>query len=149
MILWTIQTESAWQKAQKCGTLRADGRRQWRSFRRAYRWMQSEMSRRIGPPPSGVRYPIWAWLQYESVQKLRPDLRRAGHLPAGSQGVLIEFHASEGAFLLSDFDLWHYVLNRWYLPRITSEVIGVESTQLVSECRLTRSWEAIFDILKQ
>ena len=109
--------------------------------------MQSEMGRRVGAPPSGVRYPIWAWLQYENVRKFRPDLRRAGHLPAGSQGVLVEFHAAEEDVLLSDFDLWHYVLNRWYLPRQSSEVIGVESTPYVtSERRLTRSWEAIFDL---
>lgn len=147
MILWTIHAEGAWQKARKRGTLRADGRHQWRSFHRAYPWMRYEMSQRVGPPPSGVRYPIWAWSQYESDQKVRPDLRRAGHLPAGSQGVLIEFHASEEGVLLSDFDLWHYVLNRWYLPRNSTEVLGLESARFVtSERRLTRSWGAIFDL---
>jgi hypothetical protein len=103
--------------------------------------------RRVGLPPSGVWYPIWALLQYDSTLIFRPDLRRVGHLPTGSKGVLVEFHASEENVFLSDFDLWHYVLNRWYLPHTSSEVLDLESTRPVtSEHRLTRSWEAVFDL---
>ena len=147
MILWTIQHEGAWRRAQRRGVLRADGRRQWRHFRASYCWMQREMRQRIGEPPSGVQHAIWAWLQYENENKRRPDLRRSGHLPAGTPGVLLEFCAAEDNVLLSDFDLWHYVLNRWYLPQTPSEAKDeLEDAARLRTRRLTRSWRRIFDL---
>jgi hypothetical protein len=97
-------------------------------------------------PPHGVRHPVWAWLQYESVEKKRPDLRRTGHL--GSRGVLIEFNASEGQLLLSDVDLWHYVLNRWYLPQTSNEVKDdlEHALPALSGIELMNSWLRIFDL---
>lgn len=106
------------------------------------------MHRRVGAPPHGVRYPIWAWLQYESAAKRRPDLRRAGHLPSGSPGVLIEFDAGEDQVLLSDFDLWHYVLNRWYLPQTPMEAKDENERGLPapSALQLANSWQRIFEL---
>jgi len=62
---------------------------------------------------------------------------------------------------LSDFDLWHYVLNYWYLPK--SEADGDKFEALLAECglsffetkplpnpeyheRIVASWERIFDL---
>ena len=107
------------------------------------------MSRRIGNPPCGVRHPVWAWLQYESETAKRPDLRRSGHLPAGTPGVLIEFAIAEDQVLLSDFDLWHYVLNRWYLPQTSwelREALGDTRTNRTDTRTLNASWQRIFDL---
>ena len=145
MILWTIQHEDAWRSAQGTGFLRADGRRQWRDFRAAYRWMEHEMRRRVGEPPRGVRHPIWAWQQYENERVRRPDLRRSGHLPSGTRGVLVEFTASADQVLLSDFELWHYVLNRWYLPQTPSEAAAMLADTL-SVPDPESSWQRIFDL---
>ncbi len=145
MILWTIQHEDAWRRAQGSGFLRADGRRQWRNFRAPYRWMEREMRRRIGELPRGVQHPIWAWLQYENERARRPDLRRSGHLPSGTRGVLIEFSASKDQVLLSDFELWHYVLNQWYLPQTSSEARETLEHAL-SVPHLKGSWQRIFDL---
>ena len=50
-----------------------------------------------------------------------PDLRAAAHLPSGTAGVRLELEVNPDDVLLSDFDLWHYVLNYWYLPVSLSE----------------------------
>ena len=71
---------------------------------------------RLGQPPFVHCLPLWAWFQWEGRSKKRPDLRFSGHIPHGETGVLIKFHAEASAVFLSDFELWHYVLNYWYLP---------------------------------
>lgn len=50
-----------------------------------------------------------------------PDLRASGHLPSGTAGVRLELEVDPDEVLLSDFDLWHYVLNYWYLPTSASD----------------------------
>jgi len=102
--------------------------------------MSAEMERRIGPPPRDVRYPVWAWFQHRSAAARRPDLRSTNHLPPGSAGVRLEFEVSKHEVLLSDFALWHFVLNSWYLPRSAN---GHERS---SEAAKQRSWARIFDL---
>lgn len=48
--------------------------------------------------------------------KKKPDLRSSGHLEKGKIGYRIEIQKNKNEVLLSDFELWHYVLNNWYLP---------------------------------
>lgn len=74
------------------------------------------MKIRLGPPPESWYFPIWAWYQWEGEKRRKPDLRAGGHLGKGENGIRIEFECCEEAALLSDFDLWHFVLNYWYLP---------------------------------
>ena len=76
----------------------------------------------------------------------------------------IELDVADDRVLLSDFDLWHYVLNYWYLPE--SEKDGREFEKKLARLGLSfhgcnhehplpniryckhigRSWERIFDI---
>ena len=58
---------------------------------------------------------------------MKPDLRSSGHLLKGERGVRIEFRVSDRLILLSDFDLWHYVLNYWYLPESQKDDEAFES----------------------
>ncbi|HAS55200.1 MAG: hypothetical protein A2X56_05500 [Nitrospirae bacterium GWC2_57_13] len=161
MILWTIQTSEAWKRLQEKGVLRADDGRISEDMRLGYGWMANQMRRRLGPPPMERAALLWAWYQWSGVKRKRPDLRSAGHLPAGSRGVRIEFEIDDGRVLLSDFDLWHYVLNYWYLP--VSEADGDAFLRELQERGLSfytakpvpdpgyhgkieRSWERIFDL---
>jgi hypothetical protein len=50
--------------------------------------------------------------------------------------------------LLSDFDLWHYVLNRWYLPqRACERREEIRSTFLArSMDSRMQSWQRIFEL---
>lgn len=115
MLLWTIQKVDAWKKLQQRCVL--SGERQYVEpfFLNAYQWLVEQMEIRVGPQPESDAFPIWAWYQWEG-QKKKPDLRSSGYLPKGEWGVSIEFEVCEKRVLLSDFDLWHYVLNYWYLP---------------------------------
>ncbi|HEV8658155.1 MAG TPA: DUF3841 domain-containing protein [Thermoanaerobaculia bacterium] len=141
MILWSIQQRECWLLAQKRGAIRADGRRVWRSFKPAYRWMRDQLMTRLGRPPAHITYPTWAWLQYKSADRPRPDLRHSAHLSPGTQGVVIEFEIAPEHVLLSDFDLWHYVLNDSYLPAHRGDDRDSPSSR-----ERRRSWERIFDM---
>src|SRR5437016_2513700 len=116
MRLWTIQTEEAWRQMQEMGCLRADAAYMDQDFIQPYVWMAEQMERCIGPRPKGVEYPVWGWYQWAGENRARPDLRASAHLPKGRRGVRIEFEIAGQLVLLSDFDLWHFPLNYWYLP---------------------------------
>jgi hypothetical protein len=77
--------------------------------------MARRLAKRV-PPPSASAAPVWAWFQFGGAARVRPDLRRRAHLPPGTPGVRIELSVQENEVLLSDFELWHYVLNGWPIP---------------------------------
>jgi hypothetical protein len=162
MILWTIQTENAWREFLSSGVLRSTRERimeqEWDS---PYKWMIRQMEQRIGPPPTPGAFPVWAWLQWENAKRPKPDLRAGGLLLKCESGVRIEFECPDSLALLSDFDLWHFVLNYWYLPE--SEVEGDEFEAQLAERgfsffetkplpnrvyhdTIVASWDKIFDL---
>ena len=103
MILWTIQSPAAWAELQQKGVLRAERRHMMEAtWLSAYEWMAEKMRSRIGPPPERDCLPIWAWQQWEGVERKKPDLRAGGHLAKGERGIRIEFEqADDSALLLS------------------------------------------------
>ncbi len=122
MTLWTIQTSPAWNELEKSGRLRARPcHLPEPAWMPAYAWMTRQMRDRIGPPPDHDCQALWAWYRWNGPRR-RPDLRCSGHLAKGEEGVRLELECSADRVLLSDFSLWHYVLNYWYLP--SSEVDG-------------------------
>ncbi len=161
MILWTIQSVAAWSRLQREGVLRADGRRVHGRYRQAYEWLAQQMAERLGCRPSENTLPLWAWFQWKEATCRRPDLRSCGYLPPGDRGVRIEFEISSRLVLLSDFDLWHYALNHWYLPESQQDDEDFESElsrrglsfyqdkplrDAASHRRITESWSRIFDL---
>lgn len=158
MRLWTIQTEPAIAVLSRRGRLRGDGRRVDSFMRPAYRWMAEQLAGRVAPPAGHGGYPVWAWKQIDGVARSRPDLRTSGFLPSGTPGVLVELEIPEGDVLLSDFQKWHAVLNRGYLPNTLAEALrferalaraGVADSWPYPEpyaSRALASWQRIFDI---
>jgi len=117
MVIWSILTEQAWGRLQLRGRLQAARRHVAKEFVLSYDWMAEQMMRRLKTArPSTDAMPIWAWYQWEGRRR-KPDLRANGHLARGERGVRVELEVADGRVLLSDFDLWHYVLNYWYLPK--------------------------------
>jgi hypothetical protein len=108
-----------------------------KDFIKAYRWLCTQMAQRgieLGDKP-----PIWAWTQ-------KPDLRHAGHLPRGEQGVRLEFDIPPTSVLVSNFDAWHCILNDSFLT-----LTDAEHDVAFSECGYPRqdvvtSWERVFDL---
>jgi hypothetical protein len=162
MILWTIQKEEAWEKLQELGYLVATiDNIMEESWVSAYLWMTNQMKKRLGPPPYADCYPVWTWYQWENAKRKRPDLRAGGHLSKNARGVRIEFECHENSALLSDFELWHYVLNYWYLPESLAEGEAFELQlerqglsffdtkplpNLEYHERMVKSWDRIFDL---
>lgn len=123
MVIWSILTQQAWDDLQRRGRLRVARRHAIQEFLAPYAWMAKQMERRLRMPrPSINATPIWAWYQWEGADRRKPDLRSAGYLAKNERGVRVELEVADDRVLLSDFDLWHYVLNYWYLP--TSERDG-------------------------
>jgi len=118
MILWMILSAEAFDGLRRRRYLTGDGRRIERHRSQAYAWMAAEMRRRIGSPPGRVRYPLWAWSQWQGPERARPDLRSIRHY-YGGKFVRAEIEVPDDRVLLSDYEAWHYVLNGWYLA--TSE----------------------------
>lgn len=164
MVIWSILTEQAWNDLQRRGRLRASRRHVTKDFLGPYTWMAEQMERRLTVArPSGDTMPIWAWYQWEG-KRCRPDLRTSGHLPKGTKGFRVECRVEDERVLLSDFDLWHYVLNYWYLP--ASEQDGVAFEEKLAgaglsfyKCgydnplphaeyrrKIEKSWERMFDL---
>lgn len=160
MQAWSIQSLAAWQVLQTTGVLRTDPVLLDPAFLPAYQWLVAQMKTRIGPPPPGCHFPVWFWYQWQDAEKRKPDLRTSGHLPKGEQGVRLTLTIQADAALLSDFDLWHYVLNYWYLPSSVAEgdafaaelaAVGLDSYRTKPlpapyHERLVASWQRIFDL---
>jgi hypothetical protein len=114
--LWSIQTTDVWATLQRDGLWRATRPLVSEDWPDAYRWMVKQMEARLGQPSVANQMPVWAWYQWSGVRRPKPDLRARGHLPPDTAGVRIELEVPRARVLLSDFDLWHYALNYWYLP---------------------------------
>jgi hypothetical protein len=159
MILWTIQTQAAVEALARRGELVADGGEPEPGFERAYGWMSARMTGRLGAAPPGAR-PIWAWHTWQSGRE-RPDLRSREHLPSGTRGARIELEIDPGRVLLSDFSLWHFALNYWYLPSSPADEESFEALLRAAgldpyrtkplpdpafHARMEESWDRIFDL---
>ncbi len=165
MILWSIVTPQAWNHLQRTGHLRASRHHVTKDLFGPYLWMAEQMERRLtAPRPSQNAMPVWTWYQWEDGKRRQPDLRSSGHLPRGRPGFRLELQVAEDRALLSDFDLWHYVLNYWYLPE--TEKAGKAFEKTLADAGLSfykcdhqhrlphaqyrqaieKSWERIFDV---
>lgn len=154
-MLWTIQNEAQWQHFQHKGVLTALATDTISAdFEKPYQWMMQQMAQRIAPRPD-THYPIWCWHTYWNAQKRRPDLRQAAHLPKGTKGVLLSFEATEKEVLLSDFDLWHHVLNGFAIaPSVALARQLDEWWHLYPQTpypphlqhEIEKTWEKIFDL---
>ena len=170
MQFWTIQTLEAWERACEIGSLRASPLHVPAAYRSAYEWMARQMAERIGPAPSGVEFPVWAWYQWGDSKHCKPDLRSSGHLLKGVEGVRLEFHVDSAHVLLSLFEEWHFVLNYWYLyPSIDQSAYDPQDLEfdkalydaglsyyttkplldLALHRQMEQSWERIFSVARQ
>lgn len=173
MVLWTLQHEAAYVSLQRNGCLCAN--EQTLCFQpedghcySAYLWLSKQFATKVPSPSPAVRFPIWAWLRREGKSG-KPDMRESGHAKRGTPLVRLKIDVPEKEVLLSDFNLWHFVLNYWYLPANESD--GEEFDQFLDEHGLTfqalqdfnqqtsdlfyarekieSSWERIFDISRE
>ena len=141
MILWSIQRQKAYEQMLETGVLRTEKKYIWLDvFEKPYQWMAEQMRKRIGAPPEGVEYPVWAWYQWKGKRK-RPNMRIQGRSSEKNVPiVLLTIEVPEENVLLSDFDYWHAVLNNMDL------VFPMDEDAVYPEEVKRKSWENIFDI---
>lgn len=156
MRVWTVQPLDAYEVLMKnniltCNPLLSENIQDFH-FGEAYNWLIKEMTSKIGPPPKGVEYPIWAWHTMNWKHK-KPDLRESGYLARGQKAVLLELEIPDDQVVLSDFDAWHFVLNKWYYSDAKNEEESDKADaefealpENEKQVALENSWKNIFDI---
>ncbi len=155
MILWTFQEEEIYQSILKTGKYICDPEKSTMldlDMKPAYDWLVTQMKERVGNPPEGVTYPVWAWYAQKS-QHQKPDLRteRWCYGNGGEKYVCLEIEVPDEQVLLSDFDLWGLIL----LDALISET-GAEDTEfekiyesLSPEKQFEmkyENWKRVFDV---
>ena len=125
MTLWTMQPLQIWNLIQETGVYRCDPAKssmREAEFTSKYNWLIRQMKKRIGPPPQGVEYPVWAW-HTQGWKHRKPDLRseRWGYGPGNEKYACIEFEIPDDQVLLSDFDAWCIILNDGLLNETEEE----------------------------
>ena len=156
MILWTMQPVEVWQEIQETGVYLCDpARSSMPEFTDMYEWLIRQMEQRIGPPPAGVTYPVWAWYMQNGKHR-KPDLRteRWGYGPGGEEYACIEFEIPDDRALLSDFEVWHIVLCNGLIAESEEEDNRQDTyyDSLTSEEQKAykdKNWERVFDITPQ
>jgi len=144
MRVWTIQAPQVLAALRSGVAWRADEVRVEPHWRPAYRWMARQMRGRLGAPQDRRQMPIWLWCQWRGAAQPMPDLRYGGHLPKGAHGVRLELELDEARVLRSDFELWHYALNGWYLPGSLRDERESDAHQ--DRGRIASSWQRMFDL---
>jgi len=123
MILWTIQEEKVYLNLLDTGYYRCDfSKTEMQDCKPQYDWLVEQMKKRIGDPPEGVSYPVWAWHTWWEDRK-KPDLRkeRWGNGWKGERFVRLEIEISDNQVLLSDFDAWSIILLHGLLSETEEE----------------------------
>lgn len=115
MKLWTIQPVYILNELEQYGVYRARADRidMLEYWGPSYLWLCDFLKQKDNCP-EGVQYPIWAWHTFCGKRK-KPDLRYNCYGSKGEELVCIEFEIPDDKVLLSDFELWHFVLNNWWL----------------------------------
>lgn len=153
MILWTIQPIKIYDLIQKTGVYRCDlEKSEFSDCKEQYGWLVREMIERIGDPPEGVSYPVWAWYMWEGARK-KPDLRRErwGNGWIGDRFVCMEIEIPDDKLVLSDFDSWSIILLNGLLTDTEEEEKILEKAYEAMPPEAQRefkyqNWKNVFDL---
>lgn len=121
-------------------------------FQQAYAWIKTAMADAGLHAPGTDQSPWWCWVRREAdhSQPYIEDL--AGH----EDPVVLKLSIPSNLIALSCFDLWHFVLNRWYVPasdeddadfdRALERADGGSGAAWLLDERLRQSWSIIFQL---
>ena len=157
MVLWTIQPVEVVEILRTEGVFRCDETKsEWyEDFRDAYTWLVGEMDKRNILHPEDLVLPLWAWHTRDWKHK-KPDFRTIGLGAPGERYACIEFEIPDELVLLSDYNNWHYVLNKsWFDDSKNEEewdnlhdwynLLPYDEQKDL----MIKSWQKIFDVTPQ
>ena len=124
----------------------------WKEFIEAYNWLSSVMKTKI-KKPFQAQYPIWGWYRYNGKYKL--DLRQHTHLyPPNYYAITLDI--PDDQVLLSDYESWHAVLNKFVLHDLDDEENFDKNDDYYDKLKesdpnkyneiMVQSWYHIFDL---
>lgn len=152
MKLWSIRNLSEIEQLQNQGFFITAPTRISPDFVTAYRWISLQLAQKVPKPRAACQYPLWAWQCWDSERSCRPDLRvRWGK--RGETLALMTCEIPDNLLLLSDYQLWHFVLNHDFLANNQTEENHFNAlsrqndaiSQKTCEQLITDSWQRIFD----
>lgn len=154
MKLWTIRSPREVSILQANGVLITNKKYIESDFIFAYDWMVEKLDL-VDDKPSHCSYPIWAWKCFDKSRFCRPDLRLRWGTKAKEELYLIELDIPDNKILLSEYHLWHNVLDKNYLAKNENDELLFESflnknnlesklSPLVKD-KVFKSWEYIFN----
>lgn len=119
MILQTIQPLSIWKDLQANSIVFSKPNYEiyggldstW-NFKNAYDWMKEQMRFKNIIPHNNETDIFWGWAWAGDRGKQKIDLRTRRH-QLNEPHVLLTLNKKPQDVLLSNFELWHYVLNYW------------------------------------
>ncbi len=153
MILWTIQNEKIYNILQETGIYHCDPEKLWiPELVPFYDWLAERMKEKVGEPPVGVKYPVWAWYKLDNKRK-KPDLRseRWGNGWKGERFVCMEIDIPDEQVVLSDFDAWSIILLHGLLTETKEEddLLNQKYESLSPDEQLQmmhENWNRVFDL---
>ena len=132
MRLWTMQPVEVYNILRQDGVFTCDPTKVPEpSFIDRYGWLVKKLSEKDSKP-CNVDYPVWAWYRFNGKEK-KPDLRHSCYGSRGEKMVCLELEVPDEKVLLSDFDLWHFPLNNWWLPDCFYEGYGDAEDELINK----------------
>ena len=146
MTLYTCQTLKAYDILVKTGSLSCDREHADKDFIKAYDWLKDQMIQRgITPKVDNSEdvYPIWAWYDFGGEI---PDCDSADLGIPNETMMFLKLEVEPSRVLLSDFDLWHYPINGWYLAKNEVEDEPPEIYDDTYYENEKASWSRIFDL---
>ena len=153
MILWTIQPLDIYNLIIEKGVYRCNPELiQLKEFTEYYDWLVNQMTDRIGKPPAGVTYPVWAWY-IRHWKRGKPDLRkeRWNWGPGNEEYACLEIEIPDEDVVLFDFDAWIIILNNGLLSDTEEEdkqqeVIFISLSESEQEKYRLANWQRAYDI---
>ena len=154
MILWTIQPDEVFDEINRLGVYRCDinksGMKDFADLQ--YDWLVSQMRKRIGPPPEGVSYPVWAYKIWYA-ERVKPDIRALRWFWGGKRNKFyrLEIDIPDEQVLLSDYNAWSVMLNEGLLSDTEEEDNEIDkfyetlSPDARAEFR-SKNWERVFNV---
>lgn len=144
MLIWSWQSSECADTLERGETWHCDATKAswYGDFDYYYDWMASEMARRIGKPPAGVRWPIWGWARYDFIDGNCPEDDDPMVDPSleGDYACLL-MDVPDSQVLLSDEEEWMSILNGY-------PVLPVESSYITDEDELTKLIDRFIDMKK-
>lgn len=145
---WIVIEAAAWKQLQQAGELNCPAAFATpdEEFVVAYAWMRAEMAAAGVFPPGPGLTPWWVWVQ-RSPGHPAPYLEDLAGL---TDPVVLQLELPAEELVLSCFEAWHAVLNRWYLHTSPADEAAFDAMLQAGDPAaaesLQASWRHVFDL---